>query len=96
MRLDLNKWGPATVLLAVLAALIVGGGIVNVITTADNAHPYTYAAFLDDIKTFALAIGALAVGNGLLGIGKGVRATAATSPQERNAVADSTPPRGSV
>jgi hypothetical protein len=61
MDIDFKTWGPMTVLAVAVVLLVVGGGIVEVITT-----PYTYGQFLDDLKWVAGALGGgAAIGRGL-------------------------------
>jgi hypothetical protein len=62
-----NTWGPITVLAVAIAILLVAGGLITVIVTADNTNPYTFKAFLDDLKYLAAALAAGA------GIGRGLQ-----------------------
>ena len=69
----LASWGPATVLIVLLAVIIVGVGGAVVITDPDT---YSFKQYLDDLKAFAVAIGALAIGRGInAGLEKGATAT---------------------
>ncbi|MGI9099638.1 MAG: hypothetical protein ACR2H2_14305 [Solirubrobacteraceae bacterium] len=67
MTLKLDEWGPMTVLMIVAAVIVlgVGGGVVLL-----NPDTYTFRAYLDDVKGFALAIAGLGLGRGVLGAGK--------------------------
>lgn len=62
MKLNFNTWGPATVLMCILATVIVGGGVV---VSAVNPDTYSFSQLLDDLKTFAVGVGALSIGRGL-------------------------------
>ncbi len=53
-----------TILMVAVALIVVGVGGVKVIVDADG---YSFAAYLDDLKTFAIGVGALGIGRGLLG-----------------------------
>lgn len=65
MKIDLQKWGPITVLAVATVLILVLGGLVNVI-----AGHETFRAFLDDLKWVAGALGAGAgLGRGLLAAG---------------------------
>lgn len=72
MQINLSTWGPMTVLLVIVVAIVLGiGGVVVVV------HPetLTFRQYLDDLKTFALAVAALggakALKNGLIFHGQG-------------------------
>lgn len=66
-NLDLQKWGPITVLAVATVLLVVGGGLLNVILGHETFH-----AFLDDLKWVAGALAAGAgVGRGLVHFGTG-------------------------
>jgi hypothetical protein len=61
MDIDLNTWGPMTVLAVVASLLLLLGGVVEVVTT-----PYTFGMFLNDLKPVAAALGGgAAIGRGL-------------------------------
>lgn len=65
----LNDWGPMTVLMIVAAVIAMGiGGAVVVV----NPDTLTFEQYLDNLKTFALAIAGLAGARGILGAGKHV------------------------
>lgn len=62
MKLDLSKWGPATVLVvACVLIAVAAGGVITIV------HPDTLAfdQYLDALKTFAVAAGILGVGRGI-------------------------------
>ena len=63
----LGEWGPMTVLmiLVVTVAMGVGGAVVIV-----NPETLAFSEYLDNLKTFALAIAGLAGARGILGAGK--------------------------
>jgi hypothetical protein len=80
----LDDWGPLTVLLCIVVAivLLVGGAVCVV-----NPDTLTFAQYLDDLKTFGLAVAGLGVGRGIHGAAKTlgdahVSAAAIASPQQ--------------
>lgn len=94
---DRSDYGPMTVLLIVLTAIVVlvGGAVVIV-------HPdtLTFQQYLDALKTTALAVAGTAVGRGILGAGKHVAdgqtnaaaLIAAPHPSPPDVVHDDVPP----
>jgi hypothetical protein len=61
VNIDLNTWGPLTVLAVIAGALLMVGGVVEVCTT-----PYTFGDFINDLKPVAAALGlGAAVGRGI-------------------------------
>lgn len=58
----LEKWGPVTVMMMIATTLLIGGGVAVSIINPDT---YSFAQLLDDLKTFAIGLGALGVGRGL-------------------------------
>lgn len=65
----LNEWGPMTVLMVIAAVIVLGiGGVVVIL----NPDTYGFGAYLDDLKTFALALAGLGVGRGILAAGKSI------------------------
>jgi hypothetical protein len=93
----LNDWGPMTVLMIVVAVIAMGiGGAVVVV----NPDTLTFQQYLDDLKTFALAVAGLAGARGILGAGRSVaesnvqKATLATPayPTPPGLVHDDVPP----
>lgn len=63
----LHEWGPMTVLMIIAAIIAMGvGGAVVLL----NPETLTFRQYLDDLKTFALAIAGLAGARGVLGAGK--------------------------
>lgn len=61
LKIDLAKSNVATYLMLALAAVIVGIG--GVVVISGNM---TFAEYLDDLKKFAYAVGAFAIGKGIL------------------------------
>lgn len=74
MHIDLRSWGPMTVLMVIAAAIILGAGAIAVVT---GNYDGDFAQWLDDLTKFALALGALGVGRGLLEGGKKIAAVQA-------------------
>jgi hypothetical protein len=61
MNINLDTWGPLTVLAVIAGTLLMVGGVVEVCTTS-----YTFGMFLNDLKPVAAALGlGAAVGRGL-------------------------------
>lgn len=56
MKIDLTTWGPATVLIVVIAVIAVAVGGVVVILQPDTLNFQTY---LEDLQRFAIAIAGL-------------------------------------
>lgn len=65
----LDDWGPMTVLMIVTAVIAMGVGGAVVIVNPDTL---TFEQYLDNLKTFALAVAGLAGARGVLGAGKRV------------------------
>jgi hypothetical protein len=69
--IDFSKWGPATVLVVVIAAVVaLAGGLVTLV------HPESLS-FSTYLQTLVAAAGAA----GLLGIGRGVHALSPARPE---------------
>lgn len=82
----LNEWGPVTVLMILVAVVAMGiGGAVVVL------HPETlsFGEYLDNLKTFALALAGLGLGRGILGAGQHI---ATASVQAASLATPSEPP----
>lgn len=62
--LDKLDMKPVTTALMVLLALIVVGA--GAVVTVTNPDTYPFRAYLDDLKTFAVGVGALGIGRGIL------------------------------
>jgi hypothetical protein len=61
MNLDLDTWGPLTLLAVIAGTLLMLGGVVEVCTTS-----YSFGMFLNDLKPVAAALGlGAAVGRGV-------------------------------
>jgi hypothetical protein len=61
LKIDLAKANVATYLMLALAAIVVGVG--GVVVIAGNL---SFADYLADLKNFAIAVGAFAIGKGIL------------------------------
>lgn len=60
--MDFRSWGPATVLLVVLAMIVVAvGGVIAIV----NPDTLSFAQYLNDLKTFALAVAGLGLARGV-------------------------------
>lgn len=78
----LDEWGPMTVLMIVVVAVVLGVGGAVVITAPDTL---SFEQYLDQLKTFALAIAGLAGARGIVAashtVAEGkVQAAALTAP----------------
>lgn len=89
----LNQWGPMTVLLVLVVAVVVlVGGVVAVV----NPDSLSFDQYLDSLTKAAVGIGVLGVGRGILGAGeKNAQATTAKAAVELAADAANAP-RGTV
>lgn len=63
MLTKLDDWGPMTILMVIAATIVLGVGGAVVILNPDT---YSFKAYLDDIKVFALAIAGTSIGRGVL------------------------------
>jgi hypothetical protein len=81
---DTKPW--ATILTVVLVAIAaIAGGVVVIV----NSEALSFAQYLDQLKTFALAVGLLGVGRGIVSYG---RSTAEAASLSDNSLIGSGPP----
>lgn len=90
--LDKIDMKPVTTALMVLLALIVVGA--GAVVTILNPDTYPFKSYLDDLKTFAIGVGALGIGRGLLS-GLSNLGVAVHLPGERPEVPDAGQTEGS-